>query len=89
MPTEPVLLDMVSAFFTAGTETTRTAVEWLTLMSAKDQKAQRRIQAEIDEVIGHDRLPTFADHSKMPYTDAFIMEMMRWRTLVPVNLIRL
>lgn len=88
LSTEPVLHDMASAFFGAGSETVRQSVEWLTLMSATNQKAQRRVQDEINEVIGPDRLPTWLDHNKMPYTDAFIMEMMRWMTLAPINLIR-
>lgn len=78
----------MSAFFGAGSETVRMSVEWLLLIAASDQKAQRRIQAEIEEVVGDSRMPTYQDRNKMPYAEAFIMEMMRWRTLVPINLIR-
>lgn len=85
---KPVLHDMVQAFFGAGSETVRVCIEWLVLISASHQDAQRRIQAEIDDVIGSDRLPVWLDHKTMPYTEAFIMEMMRWRTIVPLNLLR-
>ena len=84
---EPVLQDLVGAFFGAGSETVRSSIEWLVLAVATYQKAQQRIYEEIQNVVG-ERLPIWSDHKKMPYTNAFMMEMQRWRTLVPLNLIR-
>jgi cytochrome P450 len=45
--------------------------------------AQRRAQAEIDEVIGHERLPTLADRARLPYLEACIKESLRWHPLTP------
>ena len=42
-------------------------------------EVQRRAQAEIDTVIGRDRLPTFADSARLPYIRAIIKEIIRWR----------
>jgi cytochrome P450 len=39
---------------------------------------QRRAQAEIDKVVGHDRLPTLADRSDLPYLNACLKESSRW-----------
>jgi cytochrome P450 len=39
---------------------------------------QQRAQAEIDAVVGHDRLPTLADRSRLPYLDACLKESARW-----------
>lgn len=39
--------------------------------------AQRRAQAEIDAVVGRDRLPTFADREHLPYTEALVQEVFR------------
>lgn len=86
--TEPVLEDMVQTFFGAGSETVRVTVEWLLLLAAQFQNEQRRVQQEIDEVIGRNQTPTWMDNKKMPYTQAFIMELNRWRTIVPINVIR-
>jgi cytochrome P450 len=38
-------------------------------------------QAELDRVIGRDRLPEFDDMSSLPYLNALIKETMRWRTI--------
>lgn len=75
-------------FFAAGSESVRQGVEWLVLTAASDQQAQDRMYREIQEVVGQDRPPIWPDHKKMPYTNAFMMEVLRWRTLVPINLLR-
>ena len=46
-------------------------------------EVQRRAQAEIDSVVGRDRLPTFADAPRLPYVRAIIKEILRWRPTVP------
>lgn len=38
----------------------------------------RRCQAEIDRVVGPDRLPTFADRPLLPYLDWVVWECLRW-----------
>lgn len=38
---------------------------------------QRKAQAEIDLVIRRDRLPTYADRGKLPYTNAVLSEVLR------------
>ncbi|XP_055938576.1 cytochrome P450 18a1-like [Argiope bruennichi] len=83
-----VLEDMVGAFFGAGSETVRLTLEWLVLTTATYQDVQKKVQQEIDDVIGTERLPSWTDHSKMPYTEATIMEIMRWRTIIPINVLR-
>jgi cytochrome P450 len=40
--------------------------------------AQQRAQAEIDQVVGHDRLPTLADRGNLPYLNACLKESNRW-----------
>lgn len=40
-------------------------------------EVQRRAQAEIDAVVGHDRLPSFADREHLPYTEALVQEVFR------------
>ena len=51
---------------------------------------QKRAQAEIDSVIGKDRLPTFQDRASLPYIDAIKREVLRWEPVVPLggNLLR-
>ena len=85
---EKVLEDLVNGFFGAGSETIRLTVEWLILTAAVHQDAQRRVQHEIDEVVGKDQPITWLDHNTMPFTEAFILEVMRWRTVIPINILR-
>ena len=41
------------------------------------------MQREIDEVVGHGRLPTLDDRTQLAYTEATLREAMRIDTLVP------
>jgi cytochrome P450 len=45
--------------------------------------AQRRAQEEIDKVVGHDRLPTLADRSLLPYVEACVKEALRSAPVAP------
>ncbi|CAG2104432.1 unnamed protein product [Medioppia subpectinata] len=76
------------AFFGAGSETTRTAVVWTVLLATKHKDLQKRLHQEIDGVIGRDRSPRWADRLDMPYTQAFICEVFRWKPAVPLSLMR-
>jgi cytochrome P450 len=46
-------------------------------------EAQRRAHAEIDEIVGRDRLPTFADAPRLTYVQAIIREILRYRPAIP------
>jgi cytochrome P450 len=46
---------------------------------------QKRAQAELDSVIGRERLPTFEDRPKLPFVDAVCREILRWRPVAPVG----
>ena len=45
----------------------------------------KRAQSEIDEVVGRERLPNFDDQASLPYVDAIIKEVIRWRAGVPLG----
>ena len=49
-------------------------------------EVQRRAQAELDTVVGRDRLPTFDDAPRLPYVRAIIEEVLRWRPSLPLGL---
>ena len=46
---------------------------------------QRKVQNEIDEVVGHDREVRFEDKINLPYTDAVINEVRRIATPFPMT----
>ena len=47
---------------------------------------QALAQAEIDRVIGPDRLPTSADRADLPYVNGVLREMIRWHTPIPLGM---
>jgi len=51
-------------------------------------RVQRRAQAELDVVVGRDRLPTFDDRPRLPYIEALVKELMRWQMVTPAGTIR-
>ena len=50
-----------------------------------DPEVQRKAQAELDSVVGPHRLPEFSDRDSLPYINALIKELLRWRSVVPVG----
>lgn len=46
---------------------------------------QRRAQAEIDFVVGGDRLPTFKDRDSLPYVESILRETLRWHPVGPLG----
>src|SRR5579863_7937454 len=49
------------------------------------QQVQKRAQAELDAVVGRDRLPTFDDRPRLPYIEAICRELMRWQMVTPMG----
>lgn len=70
------LRDELVSFFIAGNETTAITMTWLFYLLDRHPEIERRLRAEIEDVLG-DRRPTAADLSKMDYAKMAIQETMR------------
>jgi cytochrome P450 len=46
---------------------------------------QAKAQAEIDAVVGNDRLPVLSDRSQLPYVEALLKEVHRWSAVGPLG----
>jgi len=58
------LLATIADLFTAGGETTATTLRWAILLISRDSVVQKKLQEEIDQMIGHDRYPNIDDYDK-------------------------
>jgi hypothetical protein len=74
---------VISDLFIAGSETTSSTLRWAFLFMILYPDFQKKVQAEIDDVIGCERDPMSADRTKMPYTHAVLMEIQRVGSIVP------
>lgn len=45
----------------------------------------KRAQAELDEVVGQDRLPLLSDRPRLPYIEAIVSESLRWHPVAPLG----
>ncbi|MEE6507527.1 hypothetical protein FKM82_025297 [Ascaphus truei] len=79
------LTSLVSNLFGAGTETTSTTIRWGLLLMMKYPDIQKKVQNEIDKVIGLAQ-PQTEHRKEMPYTDAVIHEIQRFSNIIPANI---
>ncbi|KAF5379528.1 hypothetical protein D9615_006569 [Tricholomella constricta] len=68
---------VISSPFGAGIETTTGTLVTFILM--------KKAQAELDSVIGFDRMPDFGDKERLPYVNAVIKETLRWRPIAALG----
>ena len=47
---------------------------------------QKRAQLELDKVVGPSRLPTMEDIVHLPYIEAILKEVLRWKPVTPLAL---
>ncbi|KAH8093929.1 cytochrome P450 [Cristinia sonorae] len=67
----------------AGSDTTSIVLQWFMSMMTAYPEVRKRAQKEIDEVVGSSRSPTFDDWDSLPYVQAIIKEVHRFRPIVP------
>ncbi|KAG0702321.1 cytochrome P450 [Suillus ampliporus] len=73
------------SMYGGGSDTAVSTIYSLFLAMTLFPDAQKKAQAEIDAVVGPDRLPSFADRDSLPYTEALAKEILRWNAVVPTG----
>ena len=73
----------IIVLFMAGHETTANSLSWCWYLLSQSPDVEAKLHAELDEVLG-DRLPSFADVAKLPYTRAIFDETVRLYPPVPI-----
>ncbi|KLO09944.1 O-methylsterigmatocystin oxidoreductase [Schizopora paradoxa] len=77
-----------AAIYGGGTDSSVSVLEAFMLAMTLHPEVVRKAQAEIDTVVGSDRLPQISDRPRMPYTDAVLKEVLRWQVPAPMSLPR-
>jgi len=70
---------LAGALFGAGSDTTASAISITVLAAACYPAAAKRVQDELDRVVGTSRPPTYRDVEGMHELQAFVLETFRWR----------
>ncbi|XP_022085314.1 cytochrome P450 2J5-like [Acanthaster planci] len=71
--------------YSAGTENVSTTLRWALLYMIAYPEIQARVQAELDRVVGPDRMPQLSDEAGLPYTQATLLELQRVATVAPLG----
>ncbi|KAL8036304.1 hypothetical protein ABFS82_12G147100 [Erythranthe guttata] len=79
-----VLLEM----FFGGTETTSSTVEWGMSELLRNPDTMKKLQEDVDRVVGRDRKVEESDLSDMPYLQATVKEILRLHPVFPLLLPR-
>ncbi|KAF5315498.1 hypothetical protein D9619_007171 [Psilocybe cf. subviscida] len=81
------LREFGAMIYAAGADTTTAALNtFFYVMAAVAPDVQIKAQEEIDRVVGRDRLPTYDDWESLPYTEAIMREVLRWRPVLPIGI---
>ncbi|ETW82095.1 hypothetical protein HETIRDRAFT_475560 [Heterobasidion irregulare TC 32-1] len=84
---ENMIKYVAATIYAAGADTTVSVLSTFFLVLTLFPETQRRAQAELDAVVGPDRLPEYADRDQLPYVDALCMELMRWKLVTPFAIV--
>ncbi|EGN99055.1 hypothetical protein SERLA73DRAFT_54575 [Serpula lacrymans var. lacrymans S7.3] len=82
---EQVLKNASATAYGAGSDTTSSSLLIFVLAMVLYPHVQERAQAEIDAVVGRDRLPRFDDRPSLPYIEAILRETLRWHPVTPLG----
>ena len=82
---EHQLAQVVLDLFSAGVETVKTTIQWALLYMLHNPEVMKRIQQELEEVVGTENLPEWKDRPSTPYTHAAINEVLRISSVVPLG----
>ncbi|XP_013388320.1 cytochrome P450 2H2 [Lingula anatina] len=75
--TEWNVFRIIFDLYLAGTDTTANTLRWSLVHMVNHPDVQKRVQQEIDQVIGQGRVAKMEDKARMPFTEATILEVFR------------
>ncbi|KAF5357112.1 hypothetical protein D9756_006792 [Leucocoprinus leucothites] len=78
------IIDMAANIYLGGADTTSSGIGTFFLAMVLHPEVQRKAQEELDSVLGHGRLPEFGDRETLPYLEAVVKEVFRWKPTTPI-----
>jgi cytochrome P450 len=82
---EELIKDIGAMAYLAGADTTVSTTMSFFLAMLVYPEVQSKAQAEIDRVVGRERLPEMEDMEFLPYVSAVVAESLRWLPVVPMG----
>ncbi|GLJ19391.1 hypothetical protein SUGI_0349390 [Cryptomeria japonica] len=79
---------MFMDMFIAGTDTTSGTIEWAMAELLRKPTVLKRVQAELDDVVGLERRMEEEDVANLPYLRAVVKEVFRLHPAAPLNIPR-
>ncbi|XP_030235315.1 cytochrome P450 1B1 [Gadus morhua] len=76
----------VADVFGASQDTLSTALSWIILILVRFPEMQRCLQEEVDKVVDRESLPSIEDQPRLSYVMAFVYEVMRYTSFVPLTI---
>ncbi|XP_069688633.1 methyl farnesoate epoxidase-like [Periplaneta americana] len=78
------LLQLIYELFIAGSDTTSGSLSFAFLYMVLYPEVQVKVQKELDDVIGRERLPSLNDRAKLRYVEATLNEIFRMASVAPL-----
>ncbi|PFH49130.1 hypothetical protein AMATHDRAFT_148375 [Amanita thiersii Skay4041] len=83
---ETTIRQVLSVAYSCKFALTSAAFEAFFVLMSKHPEVQKKAHAELEAVVGPDRLPTFEDRESLHYINAIIRELLRWMPVAPLGL---
>ncbi|KAJ3510174.1 hypothetical protein NMY22_g16051 [Coprinellus aureogranulatus] len=81
-----VIHDVLGSVYAAGSDTTVSTAATFLLAMAQNPDIQKKAQGIVDKVVAtQGRLPDFTEYKTIPYIEAIVREVLRWRPVTPVG----
>ncbi|KAF8797657.1 cytochrome P450 [Phlegmacium glaucopus] len=72
--------------FAAAEDTTISSLHTFILAIVLHPQEFKKVQEELDRVVGRHRLPTIEDRPFLPYLECVLKEVLRWNPMVPLGM---
>ncbi|KAI0697653.1 cytochrome P450 [Cerioporus squamosus] len=82
---EDIVKNTGAIAFEAGADTMYSSLQTTFLAMSLNPDVLNKAQAELDTVVGPNRLPDWDDQASLPYVNAIVKETLRWQNVLPLS----